>query len=364
MKRIISCMLVSVLVGVVFVACGKQEVNDTSKTQVEVVDEPETNVNGETESGKMTTDATLPSAEDMELAVKSREAYERFLKGEELLYFDKIKVLANPDEPEKRNGIFANAGGLTLEEFNRDYCGGMTEQWDEEYKTTDTLYSFIDCGADEIPELALEFTGGKLWESEYTDIFVIKLIDDKLELCYQDNAGYRSYCGINKYGYAYRGGSNSAFSHSVEYHVVDAAGDEHFVYNVEYTYGISSVYSPDADFDMYSKAIDDGAVDDVQVNIYNLNYDAVAFSNDDFDYSAYAESCLYTFFKVDEEGFKVDDTSIYEADSPYMTMWNSTKLPLYTEEEIDEELWERKALFGVTEKIENEADINDWKSIK
>lgn len=364
MKRIISCMLVSVLVGVVFTSCGKQDINSQSKAQVEVVDEPETGEISEENKEIVTTDVTLPSPDEMEVAVKSREAYERFLKGEELLYFDKIKVLANPDEPEKRNGIFANAGGLTLEEFNRDYCGGMTEQWDEEYKTTDILYSFIDCGADEIPEMALEFTGGKLWESEYTDIFVIKYIDDKLELCYQDNAGYRSYCGLNKYGYAYRGGSNSAFSHSVEYHVVDAAGDEHFVYNVEYTYGISSVYSPSADFDLYQIAVDAGVEDDVQVNIYNLNYDDEAFSNDDFDYDAYANSCLYTFFRVDEEGFKVDDTSIYEADSPYMTMWNSTKLPLYTEEEINEELWERKALFGITEKIENGADINDWKSIK
>ncbi|MBP5299505.1 MAG: hypothetical protein J6Z09_10175 [Lachnospiraceae bacterium] len=364
MKRWISCMLVMVLAGVVFLACGKQEVSNQNKAQVEVVDEPEAAESSVAEQEKITTDARVMSAEDMELAVKSREAYERFIKGEELLFFDKITVLADHDVPERRYGIFANAGGLTLEEFNRDYCGGMSEEWDAEYKTTDILYSFIDCGADEIPELAIEFTGGKLFESEYTDIFVIKYIDDKLELCYYDNAGYRAYCGINKYGYAYRGGSNSAFSHSVEYHVVDAAGDEHFVYNVEYTYGISSVYSPDADYEMYSKALEAGVEDDVQVNIYNLNYDADAFESEDFDYGEYANSCLYTFFKIDEEGFKVDDTSIYEADSPYMTMWNSTKLPIYTDEEINEELWERKALFGITEKIENEADINDWKSVK
>ncbi|MBO4808038.1 MAG: hypothetical protein J5537_03285 [Lachnospiraceae bacterium] len=364
MKKIISCMLVIVLVGTMFAACGKQEVNDQNKAQVEVVDVPEANENAETESEIVTTDATVPSAEELELAVKSREAYEKFLKGEELLYFDKITVLADPDVQERRYGIFANAGGLTLDEFVKNYCGGMGEQWDTDYKPTDTLYSFIDCGADEIPELALELTGGMLWESEYTDIFVIKYIDDKLQLCYQDNAGYRSYCGLNKYGYAYRGGSNSAFSHSVEYHVVDAAGDEHFVYNVEFTYGISSVYSPEADYEMYSKALDAGIEDDVQVNIYNLNYDEEAFLKDDFDYNEYANSCLYTFFRVDEEGFKVDDTSIYEADSPYMTMWKSTKLPFYTDEEINEELWEKKALFGVTEKIENGADIDDWKSIK
>lgn len=369
MKKLIAVIITGILLASMLIGCGsvnKSEADNANENRVEVNDTPTEAVNepdtavAET---KEETEKTL-SDDDKKLAEASKEAYEKFLADSELLYFDNIYVLPDYSDEGMGKGIFYASEGLSLSKFRDEYSAGIVDEWSEEpYDVKDTLYSYIDCGDDGIPELALMFTGGMLYGSEYTDQLIIKLIDGKLELCYSQNAGYRSYCGMNKYGYTWYGGSNSALSHGCEYSVVDASGELHYVYYVEQTYSMSGVYSANEDYDKYMEAVDMGAEDDVEVDTYELLDRDEDYYKGDYDFAERQQKYLYTFYKVDENGNEINDPSIYDKDSPYMKLWESKNLPFYTKEEINEHLWERKASFGVTDKIENGEEIDDWTSI-
>ena len=57
-----------------------------------------------------------------------------------------------------------------------------------------------------------------------------------------------------------------------------------------------------------------------------------------------------------------EDQTFYHSSGVVMFDDSWPNMP-YTEEEVDELLWERKALYGVTDKIESAEEIRDWTSI-
>jgi len=368
MKKYLSVLLVLAMMAALLTSCGKKEEADTKEepsTEVAVVDEPvadgmEVASTEETEEVK---EDVNDSGNDA-FAKESKEAYEKFLKGEEKLHFDNIRVLEDKSVEGLENGIFYESEPLSIEDFNKAYCEGMNMVWeDNDYETTDILYSYIDCGDDGIPELALKFTGGQLFGSEYTDIFVIKYIDTELQLCFQSNAGYRAYNDINKYGFVTYGGSNSAFSHGADYSIIDASGNLRFVYREDDTYSISGIYIPDQDFDAYQVALNLGIEDDLYVVTYDILDRDEDFYSGNYDYGERIKNYIYTYTRLDANGEEIEDDSIYNSDSPYRQLWDSTGLPFYTEEEARERLWERRAACGVTDKIAEEEWIEDWTSI-
>lgn len=362
MKKTLTVVLCIILAMSVFAACGKK--SEETKETVVVNDEQQESSETETstEDNSAEAEAPTPVPADEALVKASNEAYEKFLGGSELLHFDNLIRHPDPYGGEKEENLY-DGPALNLEDFKNAYCDMLEGEWPGDYEPKEILYSYIDCGDDGIPELALKFAGGILYDSEYEDFFIIKYIDGELQLCYAVNAGYRSYAWVNKYGLVCYGGSNSAFSSCDQYTVIDGSGNEHFVYYVDYTYSVAALYPQDNNEELYQKAMSEGIADDLLVYIYDIQDRDEAYYTGDYDYVERARNCIYTYWVNGPDGEKKKDPSIYNEGNPYRTLWESTGLKFTPEEEVEELLWERKASLGVTDKIFDGEAIEDWTSI-
>ena len=286
--------------------------------------------------------------------------YEAFLNNEEPLYFTWFINSGNSEllnwEYDTVSRYFKADTAYTLSDFVSTCSEVMTEDWGEDTKPQDFAYGYMDCGADGNKELVITLKEECPGQFLYDDMWIVKNIDDKLQVIFYMQYGYRSSLSMNEYGYCYYGGSNGAASHMDEYYYLDADGKLNYVYGMEDNYGIWSIYAPDNDDLMQL-----GEELHIDESIEALQYHFDKYRDTD-DYSEYFKSSMWLYYKIDENYERISDTSIYEEGSDFKTYWDATGFPLNTEEEIDAAIKNRESGFGINEKIKSgkEIELNNF----
>lgn len=286
-KTLLSKMLVtSLVVGTMAASlsgCGtKSEVTTTTTTKavqsttVELVTEKTEEIAPTTEATttvkeEETTTTTTEVVEPVEVLNDESAAYAGFAKNEVPVYFDKANMEYNAGE----KLMYEKETPYTLKEMVTNLMEMRQEDSLKAGKLKRISYTDIDCGEDGIPELLLEID----WEApeEYgthTEVFVIKLIDEKLQAVYCKGCfENESYVSIDDRGVVSTNFSNTIGEKGGEEWknmwiysdtgILDANGDYKFLYN-EYSQYTNEFFQKSAD-ELYEKG-------DTEVKLSNGNY--------------------------------------------------------------------------------------------
>ena len=182
--------------------------------------------------------------------LSSSELYDRFIRGEERVYFDRQSYYYFDSSANEEKPYFTDPNGYLLRELiGRIKTVGEVELEDD-FCVTEAEYTLLDCGADEEPELCLRVScnydkGKKNIEYE----FVIKNFDGKLQTCYRAI----SKNGINRYGFVFFI-RQSAWQPDVA-GFIDGDGNYHHLYDLY----VRSPYDWFGGEDTLSKAIEEVA---------------------------------------------------------------------------------------------------------
>lgn len=374
-KKYITILAVSVCVMSVLSACGNdKKTSDKQEVTADEADDLESNDTVGNEADKIAKEEKKEEAgEEKEAerveekpavsAMDSIKAYQRFLNNSEKVYSDKYlqdkKSQQGYFESSPFTNIFLADNGMTFADFLEKFCKEMSKEWESPMRPDDISYSYIDCGNDGIPELALKFAGE---DSKYligTDLFIIKLMEDsRLQFIFYDEFGYRSYGDLNEYGYYSNGGANSASSYMSGYSYIDAESNVRFLYMQEYEGTIWGFYAPGGSEAVIAKAKEFGIADNIEI----IGTSFKDFYNQDYD--EYLKACMWNYYEIDENFDLVEESAedIYDKSSKYRQVWDCTGLKLNTEKEIEDAIKAREAEYGVTDTIKNGREL-DWINI-
>ena len=170
-NKFLLSMFAMSMVGLL--ACSSEQ---EGRTTGESVVAQETTVQSTEKSleEKAYSESTEEKNETEEAAPEQPTKYEDFLNGNEKLYFEAINM-NYPGTASSDEGYLLSE----LLELFKDQYWGMQE-------TPKVEYAYIDCGDDGVSELAVRFVGMGIYEpgDDSTLVYIIKEIDEKLELCY------------------------------------------------------------------------------------------------------------------------------------------------------------------------------------
>lgn len=270
----------------------------------------------------------------------SKEMYESFLAGTEPLYFDKENTPYTLDEVLDTWLAQANAYG-------------------EDYAIGEVKYAYIDCGQDGEPELAFSFEeiNVNTGYPEMQQAYIIKVIDDKLQLCFSRDYGYRAFLTIKDNGTMIYGGSNGAAYYTNIYEMVDKDG------KYEYIYGLDTSYNP---YDLFYEIdnFDESEYEDVLGNSMYEEYTFRKYDDlSDESYESYLKDAKYVYYSVDEYYEKTDDISVYDSDSDYAKTFALTDRTFVTPDEIEEIINNRLNELSVTQEM-LDADEVEWSVLR
>ena len=283
----------------------------------------------------------------------SKEMYESFLAGTEPLYFDIANVdgmlIGDTYEP-----VYKEDTPYILDEVINTWLMQANE-YGEDYAIGEVKYTYIDCGQDGEPELAISFEGLNINAGypEMQQACIIKAIDDKLQLCFSRDYGYRAYLTIKDNGTMVYSGSNGAAYHTNIYEMVDKEG------KYEYIYGVDTSYIPQDLFyeiDDYDESEYDDVLSNSMYGEYTFReYEGPAVES----YESYLKDAKYVYYSVDEYYEETNDMSVYEPDSDYAKMFALTGRTFVTPDEIDKIINNRLKELGVTQEMLDEDEV-EW----
>lgn len=329
MKQKFLVGIMMIVISISLIACGgAKNGNDGTASSVE----GQTNSDTKEESGE--TQTTI-STDQM------KEAYLDFLKGNQNMIVKSKNIEGLEDGKEYSYDEMIEAFSEYFEEDFGD-CA-----------LADGEYAFIDCGADSVPELAVHH----MFSLEMDDAnmySVFKYIDGQVYLVNSQYGFYRSFVGINEYGYITYGGSGGATTYYCDYRFVNKDGEEIFLYseNDEMSYSgpyISSYYFPGHEApagypeDIY-------ALDDNYVTCAIYNFKEYEYHEEGED-EEYYKGFFYTFY--DEEENYVDP------DSEIAKIYKQNGINYYTPEEAKQKIIEHENALGVTDQIRGGDEV-DW----
>lgn len=316
-------------------ACGKKNKVDNpveeATTVAEVADE---------------IDAEEAAEEDASEAETARIMYEAFLAGNEKVYINKYEFKARVEDDDPFD-YFDDKDGYLIADFFRQVIETESKGYDSfPFETVE--YAFIDCRMDGVPELAMKAHFTSEWDMLERE-YVIKMIDDKLELTYMDESYYRDYTTItNVAGVVTETGSSGAASSFYKIGILDKEGRFALDYIENTNY--AALY-------MLGSRFDD-AVANTNEDYSNLFLRRYAFeeniNGNDFD--EYEKRALYSAqLKDDEESNGIDRK---ENERVAKTLFNYVGEKLYTLDEIDEKIAEREKSIGFTDDVKNAKEIS------
>ncbi len=154
--------------------------------------------------------------------VEQENRYEKFLNDEEVLFFHKY----NQNDFMNDEKYFDEDKGYTLSEI-KEILKGYYYEYSDTTEMDSVSYAYIDCGMDGVEELAICFSGMDIYcqDDDSTLVYIIKDINEQLELCYFYETWARSSASINEYGYFVSSGSGGATRHGANYGLIDKNGD-------------------------------------------------------------------------------------------------------------------------------------------
>jgi len=362
-KKIISIVLICSILCTLLAGCGKKNnvtSDNNSGTLVVELNSDDTS----SEALSADDDSKNENVPIGPSATECNKAYQNFLNNEQAVFFSEYNSLNEGGE----NYIYSlisekitenNYESVSFIELIKCVCEALGEFNQCISRAEEVEYSFIDAGADGIPELALRIAVSGEYDTEYL-IFVIKLIDEKLQCVFVENYSYRTYGQLFDYGLYISSGSYGASSIFIEYYFITANG------NVIFDYGIVDSLDPYEYIDnLGEEELEEIYDSDVYDSIEIVRYYTSLSGDEGEDYSEYLNNCFYTYYdsnntSVDTEGN--DQTEIFKSDSPYRQFWDKTGLPLYTEKEIEDKLIEHENKLGITEELSN-ANEATWLSV-
>lgn len=330
--------------------------SDPSKESDEAAPEDNAGENGSLE----TADAEAEVAEESVNPADYMKAYQSFLKNKQSMIFDSFGKDGELSAPrwvyDEMYDYLKTGEEFSFSELTEALCRGYAASFDlKRVVPARIYYSYVDCGNDGIPELALMFegVGNDSMNNDY--ILILKLIDDALVCTFQGQFGYRSYASLNEYGYYWYGGSNGASSHSVKYYYIDEQGKTNFLYGVNDEMSAYSLYIPGNE-KYIEVAEDEGIADRVEIEQYYFEeYD------DTTGYVDYVKNCDYVYYPLSGNYNRLEGDRLKSVlmDGSYKRFWDSTGLNNMTEKEINEKIDDVYTKAGVTQEI-LEGDEAEW----
>ncbi len=277
----------------------------------------------------------------------SMDAYEKFLKNEAVISFDRYMHKGSLE-----GTLFKQGSEYTLSEI----LDIITKYYLEGRKNTKIAgidYSYIDCGRDGVYELALCFKGMDIYaqDDDSTLVYIIKYADGKLYLCYYYETWARSRTTINEYGYIQSDGSGGASVNISDYGVIDKDGIWHPIVYIESESDINQLAWTDG-----LERLPEAAGARGITNIIQL--DTICF---DYNYNDSDNECFYTFYVYDKNWEPIEDPGLY-TNSIYKEIFDEANIPFITPDEANAMISEREEKVGATSEIKDGAEIT-WKAL-
>lgn len=276
--------------------------------------------------------------------------YESFLAGNEPLYFRTDVVQSYTGDY-----MFDSGESYTLDEIcNRE---SIFNNSGVPINERDSLsYAYIDCGADGNMELALKaanlFDSGGL---DYTDTYIIKNVNGRLELCYVLQGFYRNQQELtNEYGMILYTGSGGWRNESVTVAYLDADCTYKHLYDKEMellAYGTENFCDENYETELYNAVA--GHNFDNRFVMTKYYFKPSESYNDYAEYESGARNSFELVDYADEfstEKIVITDPSIYEK-SIYKDVLDQAGILFYSAAEIEHMIREKAAQIGLTEEI-------------
>lgn len=304
------------------------------------------------------TPTTVPTATSLiesptDLEQDSLEAYEKFIKNEAKVSFDKYT-------PKDSSGsimqdLFKGGSEYTLSEVLDIVTAYYFNSYTTNTKMESIDYSYIDCGKDGVNELALRFNGMDIYcENDASNlVYIIKYIDGRLYLCYYYESGGRSESHMNEYGYYYSTGSCGATNHASEYGFLDKDGNFQFIESTDEESDIQQLSMNNDGLEQIPKV---AATNGITDGIY---FDTICF--DSIENVDTTKAIFYTFYVVDDNEQLIEDTNLY-TDSIYKEIFDEALVPFITPDEVSNMILVKEKKVGATAEIKEGAEIT-WKTL-
>ncbi len=254
-----------------------------------------------------------------------------------------------------------NDQDLTIGEIVNFLMGDATE--DDTAWLTYTNYSYIDCGNDGVPELAIVVNppsdlGG--W-SKY---IIIKDIDGKLQTVYSELAWERGTVNINEYGYISENSTSGAAYHGFKKSFVGSVGKWHYIFSDETTDCI--VPGGDLWFKGDSHICPNDIVGEYAFLEFDFNNSIEDFADNVYTYAKWDGDASESWIEGEQIYFYrklIKDSTQYDDSHPLKTFFDENALHIYTLDEIEQMIVEKEKEEGLTDFIKQGKNV-EWLELK
>lgn len=320
-------------------ACGVKE--STEKIVEETASEAEVG------NSEISTDEVIEEVNEADMATLK---YEAFLTGDEKLYTDKYDYVKRSEDGDFN--YFGEYDGMTIEEFFKQVVE-IEKLGSFSFPFNHAEYAYIDCGMDGIPELAMK----AIFEDEWDQLeryYVIKLVDDKLELTYMDECYYRTSLNItNLAGVVVATEGYGAASSGYQIGFLDADARYVLDYTEETSY--MALY-------MLPERFEDAVVNtDEDYSSLYLKRFAFELNTDGSEFDEYEKRTLYCAQKEDDE--ESNGVDFKENVRVAKTLFNYVGEKLYSLDEIKTKIAEREASIGFSDEIKDAGEFG-WSELE
>lgn len=339
-KYILSLLILSFM-AVSLVACKKPQ---------PIAEDTETD--SEDAAAKDSKSASDNSSETEKLKEKYMEYYEAFLADERPVVIADDYSNGMPvfylyySQNSDNQPIMEPNTPFLLSDFIETFFAKMSTYYNMPITPKAVSYAYIDCGNDGLPELALEISD----DNYSTTLFVIKATDSGLEFRFTEDWHSRTYGEINELGYFIYSAPNGGASYEEDNFLLDAEVNKLFVKGTESILSPAVLYIHDND--QYMDIVEKENLYD-SISIYRTYFDFYNYEEDYKHYNEYLSTCLWTYEGLKANGEPITDGSDHKDGSVFKKFWDSTGLPLYTQEEIDKLVLEHELKMGATKQVKN-----------
>lgn len=345
-RKIVALVIMMLTACMVLTACGKnkQESDDTEYTEDSQKSEKKDRAKKPRKEKNNKTDDS-----------KSMEMYEAFLDGTEKVGISRVDL--NSYMYDDSDPSIDSSKLYTMEELLETFFKERLACYDNSYTVDGLEYAFIDMGKDGERELVLHFISNSQHD-EYSNIMVIKNVNDMLELCYFTEDGYRAYNYVNQDGIVASGGSGGASVWYDSYRTLDSEGNVIFLYDRE-SMGAYNVFVNGEDYGVVAEKL--GVAEDIAVIRYCLEEYVGGYDDDSYD--EYMNNAYYTYEMFGREGDASTPPEIYEKNSKYYKFMNLFSDNVYSYQEMEDIIAKHLEEYNLTKEMleNNDPEWTPWK---
>ncbi len=360
LKHILVFIILACLV--VCTACSKKTAIETNKTEQSIEENgaaaegaPEENseaTNEDLEEKEVIGEALNLTGKELE-SRNSMEAYEKFMKNEAKVSFDRFIPKNYMEETLYKKGSEYTLSEV-LDKVTAYYFENSTNK---KIKYID--YNYIDCGRDGVNELVLRLNGMDIYErdDESTLVYIVKYMDGKLSLCYCYETWARSESTMNEYGYYQSGGSGGASNYIMEYSLIDKDGNWQFIVSIESELDINQLAWLDDLGQIPKVAETKGISGGIELETICFDNNKNAANSDEVS----NKECFYTFYIYDDNMEPIEDANLYK-NSIYKEIFDEALVPFITPDELSTMILEKEEKVGATAEIKEGTEIT-WEAL-